>query len=1415
MGNNTFDTKEEHMKQSIHDLPLSFIKNIAIQLPKDYRFYNDMHKDGSQNHPDNAIKETKFIGRKSHIEKFTSFLKNSTKGVYLVTGYRGMGKTSFVNYVISKYKKENQDGKEIIPIRLTMAQINPTEYDILRQIVSHINSAFKPKNIKKLGGLIRLRTFLIFILVVTLISKYLLLNKFFYSPVLFKNPFSLIDLCILLSIVIFIIHSLIKHYASKSNAYNRLKLLSDRCQATVSHEFGTEDILGIGSLSTKIISKKTKNYPIADSKIIEFELNQFLDDAVKEGYQFVFIFDELDKIDATISHEVNEDLETFEFRNKTLKHTHRNRKDAIVTIIAGLKNFFTSAKAQFIFIAGREMFDASLSEISDKQSPLGSIFSYTFHIESLLKEETGYKGEKNISSLGTAIQEFLKYQLFNEDSYKLLNNTDNRTFAQIPFYELLPTYFASKKQHVDSNTNISVKKENNECLDTDNAFRQLYFLIQSLETYLIYRSSGSPKKLVRTFQEFISIIDNTNDTESICTFIKRNEFGDSENYLYFNQNNIYRLGYINNLYRPYLIQNGRSFKLYSENTIIGIPYIFDQLFKFHPFAFSLSNLEYIPELLNSGKTPTVRNDLKGVLNYLYSSTIRDTYIQLFDYKFRSKAVNEICFLSKVFEDEAAAFNFMLDESFPTKTALIVKIKELRSIFSKFDVDPQKINPQIFSIANFNYRLGDLYFFDQEYDDAINSYSDAIRPINNYFIDKMNYRDFVSLIQNKLKLGLCFEKVSSYEEALAFYSDAVNDIKRFLTFILKNGKFINKRFFSDEKIDNNYFLTSSMSDLLQICIQAVLANSYIQEKMGLEGITTTKSRMAFADLFNLVEKVFTYTGKNHLLVANGYLHYANLLYFKNVSIATPADNVYINENIFPDWYSDKIIKITKILTHNQKKNKFKREPLLALRVYFVGLDEVLWSRIFKKYDNNNSKFLEAYDLENPMPKKLFLKKYLDELKNIVFNNNSCSSEVFTSNHFKYFAVFLSSIGDCILSSSDMNNNSCKIQIEKIFKNDVTDNNIKFLEALKIDDQGEPFEIVHVLECYYLSAHFYKKYGRISSAIFQYRKIIHLLMLVSEEYRNDKHIQVETENKLADKIVKLIENKIFSKIEELHNRALQQTKYHMKNKVTADFKLAEVKNSEMTDYSIAGSSELKEIKLLFEQFKLNFLGYEGYIKYNQPDNKLNNCDEIIQKFINPYNNISSQFLRLSELDFYCKYLYKKTEKFLIKKETGPREKWLDFENYSKLENEIFNYVYSRITILRILKIYELDYMLGPSFIANIHYTLADVLNIKITDNKNIAQELERTKKEKFTQILGEGSKTTYDVKYHFEMAKDYFKKAIELHTGNSEYKNQINKMIYLEDDFNESSYHFGAALERYLLVNNHYDKRINRINKIIKP
>lgn len=1383
-------------------IPNSFIKNIAIEIKEGYKLTNTPFTTEENSGADDAY----FIGRKIHKEKFLKFLNDSDKGIFLVTGERGIGKTSFVNHVLKEYKdnsekaEKNKTGK-IKTIHLTLSQNKPKEIDILWLMVTTVHDKFKiflgegwlrnsTKIIRAFKQAFKISLFFsvfccAFLLLIiwradqkwsvlyNSAQKWLTGELTAQSNNIYFNNWSELftykllfgsSAMFFISLVLFLLTKVKEVNQKKKNTpQNRIERLKERCNALLTEESGGEDEVSIQGISGLFGQKEkvTKNYSIASVKEIEYELQEFLKQAEKKfDLKFIFIFDELDKVDPVVtSAYFYEDLDKFQKTENSNPRDFRDRKQAIINTIAALKNFFTTARARFIFIAGNEMFDAALADIADRQASVSSIFTYTFHIESFLKEKNVGKRENN-ASLSVAIEEYLKWVLFRV-----------------------------KEKEEDILLLIKTKlRPRSEEKDRDVELAKAIITLQNFITYLTYRANGSPKKIIKIIHEFIIVKESrdpwasTNDGKTI--FLDR-EAGNKEDkistrlFLYFNYSNQYRIGFISYLYRPFLIQYGRNFKLFSDNIIISTPYLFDHLLKFHPFAFSLSHLELVPEVVSSNKTPSLQEHLRNIIDYLGENHIRRTDLGLFDYKFYSRTLNEITYISKLFEEEAAAFNFTLDESYLVKIYIRGKIKELRSIYSKFLGDAKEGGAkQIFSIAHLNGRLGDLHFFDQEYDDAIVAYSDAIRPINNLEIAGMSLREFITLFRNKLKLGLCFERTSSYDEALAFYADCCQDAKRFMMFRLGSKKIKDREPFQDNMI----YETSSLSELLQVVIQGFLATIIVEEKIGMEGITPKKLNLSLANFLHLADQVIEKTDgteKNSPVFGNAFLLMGKLFYFKNASGNIVKENMpeggkmAIIFNNFPRRWKSRFEYLSNNYINDftsLAENAFSRKiPTIALYMYLIGICEIIESQ-----EKEATFFNEISQQEN---KIRFHKSLLAKLEELLVSDD----QNFLSYHYKYIANFLSSIGDTLLSMCYEGDKYRTLQIHELFDFKAADgtnkNDYKFCQAINTAGGNK---IGEILNCYYLSGIFFLKYGRSVSCSYQFRKILYVLKTVIANDNSDP----DKRNAVRDKFISLIEETIITPTLEIASQNAGHSDRHMIKKMRKIFK----EENESGEKSGLSNSLFS---FILNSVSNNPETREIIIVYNYIQLKLGITDKL-KKIISSCNSLGTQYSRLVELEFCAKYNYVTIFKKLIEEDIKP-------VNISEEKNRpaAIEYLFSMLSMLRIQKIYGSDFLIGHSSFAYTHYRIAKFLkNFKV--DKEIRSGVEN--------LVGKGSYVSFDAVYHFQMARDLYKKVKQLHTAGKEYKKVISEMIYLEDDFSDNAYHFGAAINRYLMINRDFDEKI---------
>ncbi|MBK8558099.1 MAG: hypothetical protein IPL65_21210 [Lewinellaceae bacterium] len=111
--------------------------------------------------------------------------------------------------------------------------------------------------------------------------------------------------------------------------------------------------------------------------------------ALKKIPTFVFIIDEIDKVepDYFFAKNTRDNSAAGQsiFDDSSITTRSRQRQETISKLLASLKNFLTDAKAKFIFIGGRDMYDASLADIADRESFYSSIFNEVIYVSSFLR----------------------------------------------------------------------------------------------------------------------------------------------------------------------------------------------------------------------------------------------------------------------------------------------------------------------------------------------------------------------------------------------------------------------------------------------------------------------------------------------------------------------------------------------------------------------------------------------------------------------------------------------------------------------------------------------------------------------------------------------------------------------------------------------------------------------------------------------------------------------------------------------------------------------------------------------------------------------------------------------------------------------------------------------------------------------
>ncbi|MBK8652385.1 MAG: hypothetical protein IPN20_00165 [Haliscomenobacter sp.] len=331
-------------------------------------------------------------------------------------------------------------------------------------------------------------------------------------------------------------------------------------------------------------------------------------------------------------------------------------------------------------------------------------------------------------------------QLIINKNFELKNNYNLSSYLN----ELV-VFFGGEPEQSPS----QLKNEENKL-----AIYKTIFLLQNFIIFLTYRSNGSPKKLADLFAGYVIRESQLADKEDALVIRSNGLNNESKEknkkeklFLNLSFKTQYEIGLTSSLYRPYVIIHSRHLKLLGDKLLYSTAFILDYILKFHQQAFSWKSLELIPDIILVNKDPNLRFFLEDLMRFLSHMHIRETLSGVFQYKFYSKVSSEIKLISKISEPSSAAFNFGLDESFQIKSYYKSKLNELQKSYK--DYYPLNSDDAfVHSVTFIQAILGDLHYYDKEYDDAIMYYSDSIQSIRNKKRPSLGYQSSSSSFCSK-------------------------------------------------------------------------------------------------------------------------------------------------------------------------------------------------------------------------------------------------------------------------------------------------------------------------------------------------------------------------------------------------------------------------------------------------------------------------------------------------------------------------------------------------------------------------------------------------------------------------------------------------------------------------------------------
>jgi hypothetical protein len=1185
---------------------------------------------------------------------------------------------------------------------------------------------------------------------------------------------------------------------SQKSILSKLKNLNEMIDSQVTDEVESET--GVGAEKVFAFSrfrKRQKAYPRADIREIEKRLISILEEIDQYGRfsaktEFIFIFDELDKIEPNLNitlqeREKEKDKSSYQ-PETTFFSTEgvRGRQHTIFKILSNLKHFLNTAKGKFIFIAGREMYDAALADVSDRNFFIGSIFHNVIYIPSFLTDTS----DRQSSNLLSMTEEYVCQFLFP------------------PFEKVVDYNLNEYKRYLQ---NFLFKSDKEKWLK-EAKIDKIIFTLRHFILYLTYRSNGAPKKMTSFFEKFIYKPERgkyVHGSELESPFSLRVGFNNRNLYLEFDEYHQYAFSMISYLITPVMLSVGDAVKDYGDKLLVSTTFLVDHLYKFHKNAFSWRNIEMTPEILDFNKAPQLRDLITMIIHNLANSHLTDIVSGLYVFKFYKKISEEISFLSKIDEQEAAAFNFTLDESLALKRHYKKKLDDVKR--NQMNKESKGSLDFINSLSFIHMVIGDFHFHDEEYNEAILEYMQAVKGMREKEFDQSNASLFIVFIRNMLKLGLALEKRKSYDSASMIYGELIQRIVNFVTtdqveMNKKRGLLEKFRITFKKQVKKNGRdalaqgkSTHSSFEGVRLIYQPLLARLHIIEKSRIGGVTKEELTRLKED-FNAIG-VQTEHNERFLVEVEFWSKVGDLLYFKNSKRDYKAGNT---ANNCPDdgalcYCSEFKIKI--------------KAPCGACQFYMRSLD--ILCREYLKISAGKIK------------EKKVLPAIADKLSGKTPGLQDAVANRVT-------ARVLSAIGDCYYSCAKSSN---PVEVSGFLKEYFI-----FIEKTE-EEKGElnaSCEIAKALFYYYLSYKFYFKAGNQKQASVQILKILYLIRNLLFSKGSDG-TRIKDNTVLRQTLKANVKTVLFKRGLRTLYRAygnIHRLEIEDYKKIFADPSLDTPLGKQFIELKhISLSTDLREYIMVTEEILLECGEYD--------------LSEMTGEFIRrhsitPYSSINRMYNRIIDLKFKAKILFKifkylGFEEFLkawtkvpspyphpksksrlvdileekIKREFTVTNK---SEISKMLRKEIFNdedvdsvtaaleflisdSIYCHHEIIKLVRISGLSYMVNHSLLADTHKKLGDWCKYFLLYCKCYKWSDKKEKKhilgfrKRLEKLIGMDNLQIISPRYHYEKAREAYYAIEELHGGGKVYRDFTRGMYYLNDDFNDSWYHFSAAEERY--------------------
>lgn len=748
----------------------------------------------------------------------------------------------------------------------------------------------------------------------------------------------------------------VPYFSVPMRAMRRLDSLTERLNTITGEETGMAPSAQTSVFTLSLFSRKRqKTKPIADIREIETELADIINlinsDKCPKEYRarFIVVFDEMDKIDpAMMEKPVGADIPEYTDAVNGFPGglVSRERRHNVLKLLANIKLFVSTAKAKFVFISGRELYDAYLADLSDRDFAISSIFTGVLNVDSFLTPEGGQTDVRSMSEWYIANRLIPEWYLIRTEHRNARGNQKGTSAENEPRAVLkkeMPSLRWYYEYLVD------------ECKTSVADATHVVGFLHIFAAYLTHISNGSPKKIFLYFEKYIrrdrDCLSMNDWGDELC--VGHPESGKESNVLFFEPIQQKTINFVYYLADPIMGTITNDLSNYGDRFLVSLSFVIDHIYKHHNRSFSWRNLEQIPELLKTNKAPELRDSMMSIMEYLTQTHVSPILIGLNEYKFHRSIAEEISVMSKMSDEASAIFNFTLDESLPViqhNTRLLNHYMEL----DKPDRTAGGHRQYLPIIARIHSNLGDLHFWDEDYYAASLEYRAAIDA----FSKDETVWGFLTRIRCILKLGLTYESRKLFPNAYQLYGQLMEllikkrwvDEEKYKLYVREqyvddwrgsrqvmverepvvgieyHAPMFEKQFLHDivdldEKKTEVYSAnvdgiissfarslteekTATINSLtlfeeVRYVYQAVLAKLSVLEKMGMSGITQTNIDVAEGE-FRAIHKSVNVREK-FIISADFFRKLAEILYYKNsLTILTQNQESFYASVYYDDY-----------------------------------------------------------------------------------------------------------------------------------------------------------------------------------------------------------------------------------------------------------------------------------------------------------------------------------------------------------------------------------------------------------------------------------------------------------------------------------------------------------------------------------